>query len=152
MSRWIINRNCGRTHGRRRRLAERHRHGGVVVEFAVVAPLFFLLLFGSIEMARMNMMRHAADNAAYEAARHAIVPGGTTAEAISRANASLAVYGFQGANVFCTPTTLSNTDQELTVTVELPFDQNAWVFPRFTQGKLVRSSSTLRTERYRPLQ
>jgi hypothetical protein len=118
----------------------------------VAAPVFFLLLFGAIEMARMNMLRHAAENAAYEAARHALVPGGNATEATARANAVLSVFGFHGAGVFVDPTNLDDDDQSVEVTVEVPIDQNAWVFPRFSQGKKVIGACKLRTERYRPLQ
>jgi Flp pilus assembly protein TadG len=133
------------------RRCARRRRGAVVVEFAIVAPLFFLLLFASVEFARMNMLRHAADNAAYEAARHAVVPGGTSAEATTRANALLGVFGFQGAIVTVNPTSLDDDDQSVTVTVDLPVNENAWIFPRFTGNMTVRGKSTLRTERYRPI-
>jgi Flp pilus assembly protein TadG len=133
------------------RRCARRRRGAVVVEFAIVAPLFFLLLFASVEFARMNMMRHAADNAAYEAARHAVVPGGTSAEATTRANTLLGVFGFQGAIVTVNPTSLDDDDQSVTVTVDLPVNENAWIFPRFTGNMSVRGKSTLRTERYRPI-
>ncbi|HUS40736.1 MAG: TadE family protein [Pirellulales bacterium] len=129
----------------------RRRRGAVVVEFAIVAPLFFLLLFASVEFARMNMLRHAADNAAYEAARHAVVPGGTSAEATTRANTLLGVFGFQSAIVTVNPTSLDDDDQSVTVTVDLPVNENAWIFPRFTGNMTVRGKSTLRTERYRPI-
>ena len=63
----------------------RQRHGAATVEFAVVLPLLVLLVFGSVELTRGLMLRHSADNAAYEAARTAIVPGATAEEAITRA-------------------------------------------------------------------
>ena len=45
------------------------------VEFAITAPIFFLFLLAAFEFGWMNVMRHTADNAAYEAARAAMVPG-----------------------------------------------------------------------------
>lgn len=120
-----------------------------MVEFAIVAPIFFLLLFASVEFARMNMMRHAADNAAYEAARHVIVPGGTSSEATARANAMLGSFGFQGASITISPTNVTDSTLSVTVTVGLPVNQNAWIFPRFTNNQTITGSSTLRTERYR---
>ncbi|MDH3718486.1 MAG: pilus assembly protein [Planctomycetota bacterium] len=145
------------TRGKKRRVRRplrgfsRRRRGAVIVEFAMVAPIFFLLLFAAVEFARMNMLRHAADNAAYEAARHVVVPGGTSAEATAEATALLGVFGFQGATISINPTSLDDDDQSVTVTVDLPVNQNAWVFPRFTGNKTVRGTSTLRTERYRPI-
>jgi hypothetical protein len=93
------------------------------------------------------MINHAAENAAYEAARHAIVPGATAAEATARANAMLGVFGVQGTTVVITPDPLTAADDELTVTVTIPLDQNAWFIPRFASGRTVSGVSKLRTER-----
>ncbi len=49
------------------------RAGAVTVEFAVVAPLIFLLFLGGLELTAMNFVRQTASNASYEAARRAIV-------------------------------------------------------------------------------
>lgn len=129
------------------RRTPRRRKGAVAVEFAVVAPVFFLFIFGCIEFGRLNMLHHAADNAAYEAARHAIVPGATSAEAKDRANATMDVFGVNGATVTIVPAKLGLNDDQLTVTVEIPLDQNSWILPRFTGGRNVEGTSTLRTER-----
>ena len=137
---------------RRYNVKPSYRRGAVVVEFAVAAPIFFLLVFASIEFGRLNMIRHAAENAAYEAARHAVVPGATSAEAIAKANQHLSALGFQGSSVTVNPTTLGDEHDEVTVAVNVPLGQNSWVFPRFTEGHTVSTSSTLRTERYRGIQ
>jgi Flp pilus assembly protein TadG len=47
------------------------RRGVSVVEFALVAPVLFLLLFGIVEFARLMMVRQAMTNAAREAGRKA---------------------------------------------------------------------------------
>ena len=57
------------------------RRGATAVEFALVAPIIFLLFLGSIEMTNLNMIRHTAMNAAYEGARQTIVAGGTADDA-----------------------------------------------------------------------
>lgn len=55
----------------------RHRGGTAIVEFAVVAPLIFLLFLGGLELTALNFARQTAGNASYEAARKMIIPGGT---------------------------------------------------------------------------
>ena len=45
------------------------RRGATAVEFAITAPIFFLFLLASFEFGWLNVIRHTADNAAYEAAR-----------------------------------------------------------------------------------
>jgi len=117
------------------------------VEFALVAPVFFLLLFVSFEFSRLNVIRHTADNAAYEAARFAMVPGATAAEAIATANRVLDIIGTRGAVVTVNPATLGPDTEQITVTVDVPISQNGWVAPRFTGSAVMRSQSTLKAER-----
>lgn len=55
-----------------RRLARRHIIGGrgqALVEFALVVPLFLILLFGLIEVGRLIYLNNAFNEAAREAAR-----------------------------------------------------------------------------------
>lgn len=62
----------------RRRLGT-HRQprsrGQALVEFALVAPIFFLLLFGIIEAGRFILYYQTLNNATREGARYAIVHG-----------------------------------------------------------------------------
>jgi TadE-like protein len=57
--------------------ARRHRRstGQALVEFALVAPVFFLLLFAIIEGGRFIFFYQALNNATREGARYAIVHG-----------------------------------------------------------------------------
>lgn len=123
------------------------RSGATVVEFSIVAPIFLLVLLSSFEFSRLNVIRHTADNAAYEAARHAMVPGATASEATARANTILRTIGARGALVTITPPTLGPDVDSVTVRVEVPLNRNGWVIPRFTGGRILSSESTLRTER-----
>lgn len=58
--------------------ARRRRRGQAMVEFALVAPLFFLLLFGIIEAGRFIFYYETLNNATREGARYAIVNGANT--------------------------------------------------------------------------
>ena len=49
--------------------------GQALVEFAIVAPVFFLLLFGIIEAGRFILYYETLNNATREGARYAIVNG-----------------------------------------------------------------------------
>jgi hypothetical protein len=55
--------------------AARRARGQALVEFALVAPIFFLLLFGIIEGGRFILYYQALNNATREGARYAIVHG-----------------------------------------------------------------------------
>jgi len=125
------------------------RRGATVVEFAIVAPFFFLLIVALLEVSRLNVIRHTADNAAYEAARHTMVPGATASEAVDKAVSVLNVVGTRGAEVSVVPPVLGPNVEEVTVNVRLPMDQNGWVVPRFTKSSVIEAQSTLMTERRR---
>jgi Flp pilus assembly protein TadG len=132
---------------RRKPRARKHRAGAAAVEFAIVAPIFFVLVLGSLEFGRLNIIRHTADQAAYEAARNAMVPGATTAEARQAANRMLRVVGTRGAQVTIDPAVLTADTKEITVTIDVPMNQNGWLTPRFTKNKTIRAMSRLKTER-----
>jgi len=129
------------------RSTKNDRRGAVVVEFGIVAPVFFAFIIAAFEFSRVNVIRHTADNAAYEAARYAMVPGATSVEAAAKATSILKVVGTRGARVTIDPTTLGPDVDSVSVTVEVPLAQNGWIAPRFTSATTLRSVSTMRTER-----
>ncbi len=131
----------------RRRLYRDSRLGATVVEFAIVAPIFFLFLLASFEFGWLNVIRHTANNAAYEAARGAMVPGATAEEAKKTANAILNTIGIRNAVIAVTPATLSSTTTEIKVSIDVPLKNNALVVPHFTSNKKLHSEATMRTER-----
>jgi len=131
----------------RRRPSDRYRTGATAVEFAIVAPIFFIMVISSLEFGRMNIIRHTADQAAYEAARHAMVPGATAAEARSRAQRMLRVVGTRGASITITPAVIDADTEEISVAVDIPLNQNGWITPRFSKDATIHAESSLKTER-----
>ena len=45
------------------------------------------------------------------------------------------------------PQNITPTTDEVTVTIDVPMSQNAWIFPKFTATTVLTSSATLKTER-----
>lgn len=123
------------------------RRGVTTVEFALTVPVFIGLLVASFEFSRLNVIRHTADNAAYEGARIGMVPGATAAEATNEANRILNIVGTRGASVNVNPAVITPQTQQITVTIDVPLDQNGWITPRFASGRTIRAESTLRAER-----
>jgi Flp pilus assembly protein TadG len=123
------------------------RRGATAVEFALTAPLFFMFLLAAFEFGWLNVIRHTADNAAYEAARAAMVPGATAAEATTKANNLLNIVGARSAQITVTPTELTPETDQVTVTIDVPMSQNGLIVPRFTSATTIHCTSTLRTER-----
>ena len=57
------------------------RRAALTVEMALTLPIFFMILFGGLEMVRVNMLRNGLENAAFEGARRGSLPGSTSAAA-----------------------------------------------------------------------
>ena len=123
------------------------RRGAAAVEMALAAPVFFLFLLAAFEFGWLNVIRHTADNAAYEAARAAMVPGATADEAKTKANNLLSIVGARAAKIKVTPSVLTPETDQVTVAVDIPMNRNGLIVPRFTSKTTLHSSSTLRTER-----
>src|SRR5262249_48705817 len=68
------------------RLFRRNRRAAAAVEFAIVAPVFFLLVFGMIEYGRMVMVYQILTNASREGARVAVLDGATESGVTTQVN------------------------------------------------------------------
>jgi hypothetical protein len=123
------------------------RRGVAVVEFALTFPLLIILVVGLIEFSRLSTMRHAADNAAYEAARHVIVPGANVSEAIAQAHDLLARSGVRQGTIEVNPAVIGEDTKFVTVQVSVPLMGNSWLPPKLTRSRMVVRETTLRTER-----
>lgn len=126
----------------KRRSHRNNRSGATTVEFAIVVPVIFTLFLGTIEMTRLNFIRHSAANAAYEGARKAIIPGSSYTEATDEAMRLMQAVGVSNG-VTANLTTLNDT---MTVTVTVPVNQNSWGALRFSSGMIVTQSCTLTKE------
>lgn len=139
-----------RSHPTRRRFRGGIRRGGAaVVEFAIVAPVFFLLVFGMIEFGRMVMVQQIITNAAREGARVAIVPSATTSQVTTAVNNYLTGCSIAGATVTCSPNPPSSATYGslVTVTVSIPFTSVSWIpSPFFLGSTTLTASCSMRTE------
>jgi hypothetical protein len=123
------------------------RRGATAVEFALTAPILFLLVLSAIEFSRANMLVHTASIAATEAARHSILPGATAAECKSACLKELAMLGISDAEVTVSPSTIDDDTKQVTINLEVPVSmKNGYVLPRFFLGKKVFKSVTLQRE------
>ena len=59
------------------------------MEFAVVAPIFFLLILGMVEFGRMMMVQQVLTNASREGARIAVLDNTTTADVTTQLTSAL---------------------------------------------------------------
>jgi Flp pilus assembly protein TadG len=133
------------------RISCRKRLGAAAVEFALVAPLFFLLVFGMVEFGRMVMIQQVITNACREGARKAVLDGSTA----SNIKSSVVTYMSNGGVTISTSNvTINPTDPAsatggtpVTVTVSVPFSQVSWLpSPMFLGGKQMTGSAVMRRE------
>lgn len=123
------------------------RTGATAVEAALVIPIILLFVFGGIEVVRLNVVRHTARNAAYEATRSAIIPGGSADQAQATADEILAICGIQGATVTVEPSPILEETQFVTTRVSVPMASNSWGLAMFAGDATLDFETTLRTER-----
>jgi Flp pilus assembly protein TadG len=121
------------------------RKGAVTAEVAICLPVLFVILFGIYEFAHVNMVIHATQSAAYEAARTAIVPGATDAETEASARSVLGSVGIRDFRVTITPPLNSNSDI-VQVNVDVPFRNNTTVFRLFVANPVFRGRCEMARE------
>jgi Flp pilus assembly protein TadG len=125
------------------------RRGASAVEFAIVAPVFFLVVLGIIEFGRMVMVQQVITNAAREGARIAVLDSATTARVTTRVNDYLSAARLRGATVTVTPNppTLAAFDQPVTVRVDVPFSAvSALSRPFMSAATRLNATAVMRRE------
>jgi Flp pilus assembly protein TadG len=120
------------------------RGGAVVVEMAFVLPVILLFFFAASEFTRVALMRPTIDTAVYDAARRAMVPGATAADAERVARGVLATVGITNATF--SVSTLRVDVPRVTVTIVASVEANTLGPARFFRGRTISRSLTLRRE------
>ena len=127
------------------RLCRKKRRGAAAVEFAVVAPLFFLMIFGMIEFGRMIMVQQLLTNASREGARLGVLDGSTMADvrtSVKNYLENVTVTGVTdddidieavqidadtGAETVVMDLASAGYGGRVTVTITIPFNQVSWL-------------------------
>ena len=117
-----------------------------MLEFAVVSPLLFLCFFAAFEFCRVAMLEHTAGNAVYEGCRKAIIPGGTSREAINEASRIMTTLGITHFNIRVNPLQIHSSTSSVTVRIEVPLNENSFVPNQFVAGKSIVRELTLTRE------
>ena len=120
-----------------------YRFGGVAVEFAMVAPIFFLVLLGGIEFASIHVTQCAMENAAFEGARKGIVLGAKPEQCRAAAEEILKVSRVQVYTIQVEPASFDSTTDEVSVTISVPMTpENKFGLAAFLRGgSLVKTIS-----------
>lgn len=140
----MIARRC---HGKL--LDPNRRPGAATVEFAIVAPLFIMLVFGMIEYGRMVMVQQLITSAGREGARMGVLEGVTVDQVTTTVTNYLEESSVNGATVTVSPSPLGSAryGEPVTVKVSVPFDSVSWLpSPMYLGGKTLKSVAIMRRE------
>ncbi len=119
-----------RTASRGRRL------GTAAVEFALVAPIYFVLILGTVEFGRCLMVSELLTEAARKGCRKGILEGTSTSQITDAATSFLTTVGISGetAQVVINDGVGNVTEAsgmpsytEITVTVQVPVSNVTWM-------------------------
>jgi Flp pilus assembly protein TadG len=125
------------------------RRGAAAVEFAIVAPLLFAIVFGLVEFGRALMVEQALVSAAREACRVAVLAGTTRQDVVDRATASLSAASISNFTITMNPDPPSSATEgtPVTITLAVPFNNVTWLpTPIYLGGKNLTASSVMRRE------
>ena len=128
----------------------RRPSGAALVEFALVAPIFFFIVLAMVEFGRMIMVQQILTNASREGARRAIVEGATPTEVEAVVKNYLQRSSVKEGTVTITPKRLDRAGfgDSVSVTVVVPFDAISWTgTPWLLRGKTLKAQTTMQAER-----
>ena len=121
------------------------RRGATAVEFAFVAPVFFVMVLGIVEVGRACMVTELLTEAARRACRQGVIEGTGSGNIQAAATNYLTSVGVNGetANVFVNDTPAGSTNvagmpayTEITVVVTVPISNVTWTPLWFVTGNL----------------
>ncbi len=124
------------------------RTGALTVEVAICLPLLFLFLFACYEIAHANMLMHATESAAYEAARIGIVPGAKTEKIEDAARFVLSSVGVNDFSITMTPSAISSNTPKVKIEIDVPFEKNTLIPQVFLKNPIFHGECTLTRESF----
>ena len=118
------------------RRAKSGRDGAAAVEFAISVAVLIMVVFASIEFARLTMLKHAVEHASYLGARKGIMVGSSGQDVRDTAVAHLDKFSLTSATVTVNPTSITDSTDVIEVTTTVPVSGNSWISPLYFGGDL----------------
>lgn len=124
------------------------RRGVAAVEFAIVAPVFFLLVIGIIEIGRAMMVQQVLINASRVGARRAVTLSSSEQAVIDAVTEYAEGVGIAGVDIDVSPNpATAAAGDAITVIVDIDYSDVSWLpAPWFMGGKQLGASSVMRKE------
>jgi Flp pilus assembly protein TadG len=124
-----------------------------LVEFALCAPLLFVLVLGIIEFGREMMVLEILNNAARSGGRVGALAGNANADISNAVNTNLNNSGINGATIAIqvngstVDASTARTGDTVSVSVSVPANSVTWLpLPQFLAGKTFSGSVAMRRE------
>ncbi|MFY8199332.1 MAG: TadE/TadG family type IV pilus assembly protein [Pirellula staleyi] len=126
----------------------RNKRGAAVVEFAIVLPVFVLILMGSIETCSMIFLQQTLEMAAYEGARVAIEPKTTFLNVESAAKQILKPRRIRNSSISVIPSDFQSAPYGtfLRVSVSVPCSSNSVIASRFYSSRTLTANVEMMKE------
>jgi len=126
------------------------KRGSATVEFAVILPFFFTLIFGMVEFGRVLSVQHVVNSAAREGARVASLPGTDNATVTVAVQNELANAGLPLDSITFDPPdiTQASPNEPVTVSVIINYSSVGWIqgyFPGLN-GSSLQGTVVMRKE------
>ncbi|MDG2014344.1 MAG: pilus assembly protein [Pirellulaceae bacterium] len=128
---------------------KKKRSGAAAVEFAMVSPFLFLMVWGCIELTRYNLMKNVTYHAAFESARIGVKPGATAEDIIEEALFQMK-YVCDECTVIVTPSEIDMNTDEITVAVQVDIRQQGLVAIQYFDNPILEASFTIRRDNVSP--
>ena len=122
------------------------RRGAAIVEFALVAPVFLILITGVVELGRGIVVQQLLTNASREGARIGGYDTTTSTSTVTTAvNSYLTNVGISGATTTVSPNppSLASDGQSVSVTVSIPFTKVSYLPAPFYMGGTTLQATTV---------
>lgn len=119
------------------------RSGAAAVEFALVVPIFFVIFFGMVDIARGFMVKTLLENSARVGCRTGILQGKSNTDVQAAVAAALSKQGINGTTVTITingnsgDVSTAGAGDIVRVTVSVPVANITWLpTPRYLTGTI----------------
>lgn len=128
----------------------RKRQGATLVEFAMVAPIVFFIVFLFVEFDRYILTVHALDEASRVGCRQAILENATSQEVENTVKGLLNQFGVTKYTMSVTPPLPNSLDagSPVSVKIDVKYSDISWLpSPRFLKNTKVSATSTMPREK-----
>ena len=121
----------------------RHQGGGIVVEFALVAPILILVTTGIIQFGAAMFILNNMENVARDASRRAATGEFSPAQAETYAAATLVDWGIN----YNISVTIDTATRDVVAVISAPLNEAAIIdYLGILSGRTITASATMRWE------